>query len=235
MVKESQREMQREATIAAIKAAAREQMARTGSAAISLREVARDVGVTAPALYRYFANRDDLITDLLVDAFNGIGDAMAAADSAPPRDDYAGRLIAVMTAYRQWALDHSTDFQLMYGNPIPGYDAPREITVPAASRAYQVVVGILGEAHAAGVLQPPLSADELPAPVADNLRALAELDGYSVPILVLYIGAVGFTRIHGMINLELLNDTQALVGDTEAFYRFEITRLCAEMNLHPKS
>ncbi len=235
MVKQSKREVQREATIAAIKAAARDQMARTGSAAISLREVARDIGVTAPALYRYFANRDDLITDLLVEAFNGIADAMVEADVAQPRDDYARRLIAVLMAYRQWALDHATDFQLMYGNPIPGYDAPRELTVPAAARAFIVVVGILGEALAAGVLQPPVLADDLPPSVAENLQGVMERDGYEAPINLLYIGTVGWTRINGMIMLELLNDTQAIVGDTAAFYQFEVTKLCTEMNLYPKS
>lgn len=233
MVKQSKREVQREATIEAIKAAARDQMARTGSAAISLREVARDVGVTAPALYRYFANRDDLITDLLVEAFNGIADAMAAADAAQPRDDYAGRMIAVLLAYRQWALDHATDFQLMYGNPIPGYDAPRERTVPAASRGFEVVARILGEALAAGVLQIAFTEADLPEAVAQSIAALDESRG-GVPVLVMYLSTVGWTRIHGLIMLELFDDTQPIVGDTEAFYRFEIARLCAELNLYPK-
>ena len=231
MVKQSKREQQREKTIAAIKAAARDQMARTGSAAISLREVARDLGITAPALYRYFANRDDLITDLLVEGFNSLADAMIIADSAQPRDAYAERLIDVMMAYRRWALNHATDFQLMYGNPIPGYDAPREITVPAASRGFDAVAGILVDALAAGVLKPPFSAGDLPQPVA---QSLSDLSAGAASEVVMYISTVGWTRIHGMIMLELFNDTQPIVGDTEAFYRFEVIRMCAEMNLHLK-
>ena len=221
--------------VEAIKAAARQQMAAEGTAAISLRGIARDLGVTAPALYRYFADRDDLITDLLLDAFNALADAMIAAEAAPPRDHYAERLIGVMTAYRDWALEHPTDFQLIYGNPIPGYVAPSEKTIPAATRAFDSVVSALGDALAASILKPPFPPDDVPSQITDALAGVAANEQYPYPPIVLYLAVYGWTRIHGMVILELLDDTQPIVGDTAAFFQLEIRRLCAEVNLYPKS
>lgn len=234
MVKISQREQQRETTIEMIKSLARAQMKAEGTAAISLRGIARDMNVTAPALYRYFANRDDLITDLLLDAFNAIADFMIAADIGISRDRYVERLIAVMMAYRSWALEHPTDFQLIYGNPIPGYVAPAELTVPAASRAFEPVVAILSEALQAGVLVPPIRVEELPPAIAEHLQQLIVDYDYPPLPIVLYLATLGWERIHGMVTLELFDQTPPLVGDSEAHYRFEVGRLCAEMNLYPK-
>ena len=209
----------------AIKNAARQQMASEGTASISLRAIARILDVTAPALYRYFTNRDDLITDLIVDAFNALADALVAADATQTRDDYGARMIATLIAYRQWAIDHPTDFKLIYGNPIPGYHAPREVTVPAASRPFQLVIDILAAAHADGILVAPPEALALPASLEVHLAWLSEQDGYQQPSFILYITVAGWARIHGMIMLELFDNTQAVIGDTEAFYRHEITRV----------
>ncbi|MBZ0286445.1 MAG: WHG domain-containing protein, partial [Anaerolineae bacterium] len=127
-------------TQAAIKAIARRHMAEQGTAAVGLRAIARDLDMTAPALYRYFPSLDDLITALIVDAYNANADAMAEADAAQPPTDYLARLLAALNAYRDWALAHPVDFQLIYGNPIPGYHAPAEITIPAARRNFAVMV-----------------------------------------------------------------------------------------------
>lgn len=235
MAKTTLREQQRETTIEAIKALARAQMQANGTAGISLRGIARDLGVTAPALYRYFADRDDLITDLLLDAFNAVADTMIAAETVPPRDHYAERLTAVMLAYRRWALQYPTDFQLIYGNPIPGYVAPAEITVPAAARAFVPVVAVLSEASLAGVLVPPMRAEELPPVILAHIQQLIVAYSYPPLPVVLYLATLGWERIHGMVTLELFEQTEPLVGDTEAHYRYEVARLCAEMNLFPKT
>jgi AcrR family transcriptional regulator len=235
MAKQNKRQEQRDATIEAIKAAARQQMASEGTASLSLRAIARLLDVTAPALYRYFADRDDLITDLIVDAFNAIADAMVEAEAEVARDDYAGRLLTAMLAYRRWAMEHRTDFQLIYGNPIPGYNAPGEITVEAATRAFRLVIDILGAANAAGILQPPPETFDLPASIEAHLVWLSEQDGYHQPPFVLYITVVGWARIHGMIMLEIFDNLDPVIGDSEAFYRREVTSLCKSMNLIPKS
>src|SRR5689334_18627833 len=101
---------------------ARKQMADSGTAAVSLRAIARELKLTAPALYRYFASRDELITALILDAFNSLADTLAATAQAAAPDNPWNQMTAVLIAYRAWALAHPTDFQLIYGNPIPGYE-----------------------------------------------------------------------------------------------------------------
>ncbi len=120
-----------EAMQARIKHIARQQMTQFGTAGLSLRAIAREIDVITPALYRYFSTLDDLITALIIDAFDGMAHCLAAADTAHyPQDDYEGRVVTACLAYRQFALERPMDFQLIYGNPIPGYVAPAEITIP---------------------------------------------------------------------------------------------------------
>src|SRR5262245_85809 len=120
----TRREKQYAATSAEIKDTARRLMAEHGTAGVSIRAIARAMGLSAPSLYHYFPNRDELITALISDAFNALADELEQV-----RDRTAGtaaeRLMAVVLAYRSWALAHPLDFQLIYGNPIPGYVAPR--------------------------------------------------------------------------------------------------------------
>src|SRR5262245_19915009 len=111
-------EERRESAREEIKQVARKQMAEQGRASIGLRAIARELGLTAPAIYRYFPSLDDLILALIVDGFNDLADALEIADTTQARDDYYNRLITVFLAYRNWALAHPTDFQLIYGNPI---------------------------------------------------------------------------------------------------------------------
>jgi AcrR family transcriptional regulator len=185
--------------------------------------------VTAPAIYRYFPSLDDLITELIIENFNALADAMAAGAGSCAADDYSGRLMGMLMAYRQWALDHKVDFQLIYGNPIPGYVAPAERTVPAARRGFDVVVAILADAIAAGKLVPPPEYEHLPENIAAQLAGVMEHEGYDVPLVVLYLATVGWTRIHGIVMLELFDDIQPVVGDTEAFYHFEMGMLMKQL------
>lgn len=221
----SRRERLRENTREEIKTIARKHMQEQGTAAISLRAIARDMGLTVTALYRYYPSHDELVTALIVDAFNALADAMEQADNSQPREHYAERLMAVMLAYRAWAIQNSANFQLIYGNPIPGYHAPREITVPAVIRGFRVVVGILAEAMANGELQASAEYQQLPPHVSAYMTELIERDGYNIPLQPMYFGVSGWVKMHGMIMLELFQHTPAVVGDPEEFYRFEITNI----------
>src|SRR5581483_8391775 len=124
----------RDAAINEIKAIARQQMADQGQAALSLGAIARAMGMTTPALYRYFEIRDALVTELILDAYGALATTIEQADAAAPNADYAARLRATASAYRSWAVAHPHDYALIYGTPIPGYHAPRERTVPVAAR-----------------------------------------------------------------------------------------------------
>ncbi len=222
-----------EETQAAIKAIARRHMAEQGTASIGLRAIARDLDMTAPALYRYFPSLDDLITALILDAFNSSADALAAAEAQQPPENYAARLFAALMAYRDWAFANPVDFQLIYGNPIPGYAAPRELTVPAATRTFLVIGGILDAAYKAGALQPPAAHHTLPPVIQNHLITMIDELAYPTLPIVVYITTVGWTRIHGMVWLEMFGHTPPVVGDPAEFYRFEVLELMRSMGLNP--
>ena len=116
--------------ITRIKAVARQQMAEHGTAGLSLRGIAREMGITAPAIYNYFPRLDDLITALIVDAFTALADAIEAAESAVQSEACGPKILASCLAYREWAIAHPVDFQLIYGNPIPGYTRRRRSPSP---------------------------------------------------------------------------------------------------------
>jgi AcrR family transcriptional regulator len=217
-----------EATMQTIKRLARKQMAAEGTAALSLRAIAREMDVTAPALYRYYPSRDDLITALIVDAFNALADAMQAADAACECSQYAGRFRAVGRAYRAWALEHPTDFQLIYGNPIPGYEAPDDVTVPAVERGFAVIAMILIEALAAGVLS-ALTDEAIPPAVHDGLARIIERDHIPMSPAMMYLLVASWTRIHGMVMLELFHHTPPVVGDANAFYNAQLDHMIREL------
>lgn len=224
----TRRERQYAATGQEIKAAARSLMAEHGTAGVSLRAIARAMEMSAPSLYHYFPSYDDLITALISDAFNALADELerVRGQAAGPATD---RLLAVALAYRDWALAHPIDFQLIYGNPLPGYVAPREATVPAATRSFVVFAGLIAEALAGGAHAPTAGEQLVPAELRAHLAALREADGYDVPLAALYLATVGWTRIHGIIMLELFNHIQPVAGDVALFYRIQIADLLETM------
>ena len=101
-----------------------------GAAGLSLRAVARDLGMVSSAIYRYFPSRDDLLTRLIIDAYNGLGDAVDSREGAIPREDLLGRWLAVAHGCRDWALQHPQEWALIYGSPVPGYAAPQDTVGP---------------------------------------------------------------------------------------------------------
>jgi len=223
----------REVVIERIKAVARQQMQMEGAAALSLRAIARELDITAPALYRYYADRDALITDLILDAFNALADYVEERDHALPPEQYADRLYTALINYRQWSLDHAVDFELIYGSPIPGYTAPAELTVPAAARMFHIIVGILDGAYRAGILKPTAHLEHIPPSVAAHLAQMSAADGYNVPPILLAVASLGWAHIHGIIMLEVHHHLPPVVGDVDAFYRHDVLGLLESMNMHP--
>src|SRR4051794_35102540 len=128
----SRRQRQRDATVEEIKSVARDLMAREGTSSLNVRAVAREMGMTASALYRYFSNRDAILTALIRDAYDAVGEAVENALAQAPRDRSATAVLAGLHAFRRWALDHPQEYGLIYGTPVPGYEAPPEETEEAA-------------------------------------------------------------------------------------------------------
>jgi AcrR family transcriptional regulator len=128
---------------------ARRQLATEGAAGPSLRAVAREMGMVSSAIYRYFSSRDELLTALIIEGYDAIGAAVEQAEAACPRVDYPGRWLAACQALRGWALAHPHEYALIYGSPVPGYQAPQQ-TIASAARVAAVFGKIISDAHQAG-------------------------------------------------------------------------------------
>jgi AcrR family transcriptional regulator len=149
------RERLRNEAVQQIKAAGMEQLRSEGAAGLSLRAVARAVGMSSPGLYRYYASRDELLTALITDVFHDLAESLERArDAAGP--GLADRMRAACLAYYDWADDHRAEFSLVFGAPVPSYSAPPDgSTTAAAQRFGAVLSGLLAEAW-------PQSADQVP-------------------------------------------------------------------------
>jgi AcrR family transcriptional regulator len=147
------RDRVRAATVQEIKETARRVLVEQGSGGLSLRAVARDMGITAPALYRYFPSREDLLEHLIADLYDEVSAALERARDALPADDIAGRLLTVSRTFRAWALAHPAEFALLFGSPIKGFTRPHEAAAEPAATAGGAAAGA-GTAAVAGGAAP---------------------------------------------------------------------------------
>ena len=168
----TRRERARAATIAEIKATALHLMHSTGTTDLRFSDIAREMGMTAPALYRYFADSDELLTELIVDAYDDLGATVAAARAKVADDDLWGRLLAVAQSYRGWASSEPQRFALILGMPVPGFCADQEApSTEAAKRAMGQLQTHFIDVARRGRLSPPLITDVDDAFVAGLVEA----------------------------------------------------------------
>jgi AcrR family transcriptional regulator len=208
------RERLRSELTAEIAAAARRQLAEVGAGGLSLRAVAREVGMVSSAVYRYFPSRDDLLTRLIIEGYDDLGAAAESADdpSAPPRE----RWLAVCRAVREWARQHPHEYALLYGSPVPGYRAPQD-TVPAASRVGVVLGRILGDAARSGAL--PGATDERDPSLISE--AAVEVLGGEHPSLddaVRIRALLAWSSLFGTISFELFGHFVGSVEDGDRYF-----------------
>jgi AcrR family transcriptional regulator len=213
MSAQSLRARVRSEMIEEIKAAARKRLAVDG-ANLSLRGVARDMGIVASALYRYFPSRDDLLTALIMEAYQALAAEAEAADTRLPAADLRGRWMAVCSSVRDWAQAHPAEYGLLYGSPVPGYDAPDDTVAPAAAVVFRLVA--IAQAGAGKLTPPPLSS-ALPAPVHADLRRLIEQQSSDLPEDVLDRVFVAWTQLFGLLDFEVFGRLNGII-DARADY-----------------
>ncbi|QKW53525.1 TetR/AcrR family transcriptional regulator [Streptomyces buecherae] len=225
------RERARDEVTAAIKEEARRQLAREGAAKLSLRAVARELGMVSSALYRYFPSRDDLLTALIIDAYDALGaaaeDALAAASGGSPEQ----RWTAVCRAVREWALAHPHEYALIYGTPVPGYTAPSDTTGPAA-RVGLALVSVLRDAHEAGELR-PTDASAAPAPVQEDARRLGVELGVDLPAPALAGLTATWAQLFGLVNFEVFGQFNHVVEARDEFFDQAAAGLARQVGLLP--
>ncbi|MDX2676566.1 TetR/AcrR family transcriptional regulator [Streptomyces sp. NY05-11A] len=211
---------------AAIKDEARRQLASEGAAKLSLRAVARELGMVSSALYRYFPSRDDLLTALIIDAYDSLGESAEAAHAAVADAVPVERWVAVGEAVRRWALANPHEYALIYGSPVPGYSAP-DATVPAAARVGVLLIDIVRDAHRAQELEVPLLTDDL---VPEAVRMAADLAPDLPPGAAAALVAA-WAQLYGLVGFELFGQFHRVVEEREPFFRYAITRLAHEVGL----
>lgn len=197
---QTRRAERRQATIDEIKQRSREQLTINGYGGLSLRAVAREMRVSSAAVYRYFPNQSDLITALCVDAYTHLAETVEAARDRAAAGGPAQQIWEIYQSVRRWALDNRADFALLYGTPIPGYQAPHETTGPAEGRGIAVVVGVYADAHRSGLLH-------LDGPEA----ALG-------PVLLAAVAHSAWVSVLGFISSELWTPIPHLIADTDSLY-----------------
>ncbi|MBW0102206.1 TetR/AcrR family transcriptional regulator [Pseudonocardia sp. KRD291] len=202
--------------------AARRQLADVGAAGLSLRAVSRELGMVSSALHRYFPTRDDLLTALITEGYDALGDAVQAAEATAPRDDHPARWIAVATAIRTWALAHPHEYALIYGSPVPGYSAPSE-TTPSAARTVTTLVTVLADAHAAGCLDTPT--DAVPAPLDADVARARDALGVDLPDEALLRGVTAWTALFGHVTFELFGQFENVLYERDALFARSATEL----------
>ncbi|MDA3625875.1 TetR/AcrR family transcriptional regulator [Saccharopolyspora sp. WRP15-2] len=211
----SPRERFREQTRNEAKRVALEQLAESGPAGISVNAIAKRMGITGPALYRYFENRDALLTDLVVDAYRDLGDAIRDAAHEHRRKAPASRFRELAAAFRAWGVQQPHRYLLLFGTPVPGFSAP-ELTLALADRAIQPLLDALAE----------LAPADLPAARTELDRQLVEWRAMrgaeAMPPAVVQRGLQAWTRMHGLVSLEVEGQFTAMGIDPEPLFRAEV-------------
>lgn len=198
------RERARSQTIADIVRLGREHLASHGAAALSLRAVARDLGVVSSAVYRYVESRDELLTLLLIDAYNDLGDEVDTAVRAVPGDDFAAQFRALGNAVRAWALREPASYALLFGSPVPGYQAPGDRTTGPGTRVIVTLVGIFDAAYRAGALNAEVTpAVVIPPKLAADLAYIRTEMGLAAPDASLARGVLVWTSLFGAVSFEV--------------------------------
>lgn len=196
---------------------ARRHLAEHGPAGLSLRAVARDLELVPSAVYRYFENRDVLLTAMIVEAYDSLGataeQALASASRAKP----AARWVEVAWSIRQWAVANPHQYALLYGTPVPGYAAPDDTVVPG-TRVSLALVQVVIDAHADGLLATPPVDAKLAASTRRDMRALVDGVADGVPIENAFWTVVAWTQLFGLISFELFSQTRGLITDHESAF-----------------
>ncbi len=195
---------------AEIKAAAGRQMTESGASGLSLRAIARELEMASSAIYRYFASRDELLTALIIDAYDDLGSTVEAAVAEVADRDPVDRFVVLARAVRTWAITNPNQYALIYGSPVPGYAAP-EATIASATRVPRALLALLLDGHET---ETPIETDEL----AQALGGLVEFTGRSIEVEALARGVEVWAELFGLVSLELFGHFVNVVSDPEVFF-----------------
>ena len=202
------------------------QIAEFGAPALSLRAIARELKISAPAIYNYFPSRDDLVTALIIDAYTSLGDSQLAARDAVPETQSTERLKAIGMAYRTWAHTHPQRYQLIFGTPIPGYEAPLMEVLPSAARSLSALVNVVEQIRAAGKLT-VRNFPQVKAEYKVSFETWKKFGG-DVDMLSLSVAMIIWSRVHGLVSLEIANNLPPFGATGDELYLYELNSIARQ-------
>lgn len=244
------RDVARAALVAEITSTARAHLVDHGAAGLSLRAVSRDLGMASSALYRYFPSRDALLTALIIEAYDALGDACTEAHDAIAPGDLLGRWRTVAHAARAWARANPHEYALIYGSPVPGYAAPAD-TIDPATRVPVLLLGLLRDIEAAGApsparlgqgatqtpaeipIQSPIQIPQGLAEQLDVLQAASGATGGGIDHTRLLQGLAGWVLLFGMLNFELFGQFANVFDDADALFAAQVDLIARRIGLDP--
>jgi AcrR family transcriptional regulator len=228
----SRRERIRTATVAEIKALARRLLVGGGLAAISLRAIARDMGMTAPAIYRYFPSLDALVAELTEDLYDELRETIEAARDSGTADEPVHEIVAMARAFRRWCVSHPAEFGLMFGSPVPGVSSFEEECVgpdhAGARFGAPFLEAFARQWRARPFATPP--ADVISDRLGPHLAPYRETFGDEVPVEVIYAYLSGWTRLYGLVAMEVFGHLRWAVTDVEPLFEVELAAFVDEVS-----
>lgn len=212
----TRRERIRAQTRAEAKAAALRQLAAAGPQSLSLNAIGKELGMSGPALYRYFAGRDELLTELISDSYHDLADAIDTAAKQSAEKSPTDQVRAIAWAYRAWAIDQPHRYLLLFGPRLPGFTAPGHI-VEAATRSLLLTLRPLV------ALCPSPTVPKLERQLATGLSD--RVAGHQWTGAALRLAVAGWTRLHGFVILEVQGHFDAMAFDPEVLFETEVEEL----------
>ncbi len=207
----------------AIKDAAWKHIAKEGAPALSLRAIARDLKITAPAIYNYFPDRDALVTALIIDAYTSFGDLQLAARDAVPPEDLIERMNAIGMAYRQWAHKYPQRYQLIFGTPLPGYEAPVKEVMPSGACSLSALVSVIEKLRLAKKLNIK-SFPKVQTEFKEGFEMWKKYGG-EADLLSISVAMLIWARVHGIVSLEIAGNLPPFGASGDDLYLYEMNSL----------
>jgi AcrR family transcriptional regulator len=239
----SRRDRLRAATTQEIIQTARRLLVTEGPEAASLRAIAREMGMTAPALYRYFGSHEDLLRHVVGDIFTDLAEyvnaAIHAAAAAAPADldedeVWAVKLIAACRAFRAWTLEHVPEFSMIFGSPLPGLEVLHEVTLdPTVDCGYkfgQLFLDLFSDLYRRRPFAIPADEDIMPA-LRDQLARYRELTGTDLPLGALQTFLRCWVLLYGTVSLEVFGHLRFALDDPAPMFELMLADLAPLVGL----
>ncbi len=230
----TRRERIRQAAIDEIKTIAWEIINEQGSADVTVNEITKRMGMTPPAFYGYFKNRDELLRTLIIDSYQSYLKTLENACDGIPEENIADRLFSVFIAYWHWAIDNPVAFSLYAGRPVYGINPPEESVINEAEKVYRFFINLYRMAWKQGALKVQSDLIELPAALEKTISTVMKKRDLDIPPWLISVSMNIGCLVHGIISMQISGRINPVMGDGFQFYRLQVLNALKQIGLEPK-